>query len=1169
MATDAQPTSLNFAFLKEHDPLLLQLCAAAERNYPGDPNTTLLKLRQFGEALAQQVAAAFGIDSGPESSQADLLAILQRQGHIDRDVAGLLHALRREGNDAAHRFTASTAQAKEALKLARSTAIWFHRAFGKSNGGFKPGPFQEPTGTDYRAAASALESQVALRTAEAIAATELAAQERARREAAEQQAAIALNEKGLWEQLAQEEERERLALHAAFDARLEAIRAEAQRAAPAQSQAVVQAVTLATTQIVLDEDETRVLIDAQLRAAGWEADSESLRFSKGARPEGGKNRAIAEWPTASGPADYVLFRGLTPLAVVEAKKFATDVSTVVEQSERYSLGFEPAGAATPPQPPSWTPAQGPFEGWPALHLPPGSRYRVPFVFATNGRSFHRQLLTKSGVWFRDVRRASNSASALPGWHTPEGLQTLLEQDKDAAEHQLAQEPFGYLNLRDYQVKAVRAVEAAIAAGRREALVAMATGTGKTRTVIGLVYRLLKAKRFNRILFLVDRTSLGEQAQNAFKDTRLEQNQLFTDIYDVKEIGDAVPDTATKVHVATVQGMVRRLFANGIDGLPIDRYDCIVIDEAHRGYILDREMGEGELEFCDEGDYISTYRRVLDQFDAVKIALTATPAQHTTEIFGLPVYTYSYTEAVIDGWLVDHEPPIRLRTKLSSEGIHFQAGAQVQLFNTLGDTRSAVLPDELEFDVDAFNRLVITQNFNRVVCAELAKAIDPMAEGKTLIFCANDQHADLVVQLLKTALEAEHGPINDKTVMKITGRSDKPAALIRRYKNESLPKIAVTVDLLTTGIDVPAISNIVFLRRVRSRILYEQMLGRATRLCPEIGKESFRIFDAVDIYDALDPVSTMKPVVQNARIPLKQLIAELQHEKAHQTVIGQHAVSGAAITHADEVRGQILVRMRSMLRRARRLSEERPAVAQALDQLRLLTQVETEHLASHLKSLPMAELRAFLAQHGPVFDELNGLNGAPRGVDQVVSHHEDELLSVEHGYGAYERPEDYLEAFRQFISDNVNKIAALEIVVTRPRELTRADLRELLVELAKHQFTDKSLQAAWKQARNEDIAATIIGYIRQLAIGSPLMPFATRVDRAVAKLLGGRQWTPPQRKWLDRIAKTLKESVAVDPSAFNVGAYANHGGFKALDAAFDGQAQTILRDLEEAVWDDAA
>ena len=153
---------------------------------------------------------------------------------------------------------------------------------------------------------------------------------------------------------------------------------------------------------------------------------------------------------------------------------------------------------------------------------------------------------------------------------------------------------------------------------------------------------------------------------------------------------------------------------------------------------------------------------------------------------------------------------------------------------------------------------LTEPFNKVVCDELVNHIDPQLPGKTLIFCATDRHADMVVDLLKRAYQEQYGAIEDDAIKKITGASDKPLQLIRRYKNEKLPNIAVTVDLLTTGIDVPEISNLVFIRRVNSRILYEQMLGRATRKCDEIGKEIFHIFDAVDLYRHLADVSTMKP-----------------------------------------------------------------------------------------------------------------------------------------------------------------------------------------------------------------------------------------------------------------------------------------------------------------------
>ena len=192
--------------------------------------------------------------------------------------------------------------------------------------------------------------------------------------------------------------------------------------------------------------------------------------------------------------------------------------------------------------------------------------------------------------------------------------------------------------------------------------------------------------------------------------------------------------------------------------------------------------------------------------------------------------------MIEGYLVDHDAPHRLPTKLSTEGIHYKKGDTVVRYDPVtGEvTNSELLEDELDFDVDAFNRQVITEPFNRTVLNEIACDIDPESpdvQGKTLIFAANDDHADLIVKILKE-IYTEMGVDND-AIMKITssvggGNKKKVKDAIKRFKNERFPSIVVTVDLLTTGIDVPAITTLVFMRRVKSRILFEQMLGRATR-----------------------------------------------------------------------------------------------------------------------------------------------------------------------------------------------------------------------------------------------------------------------------------------------------------------------------------------------------
>jgi type I restriction enzyme R subunit len=232
---------------------------------------------------------------------------------------------------------------------------------------------------------------------------------------------------------------------------------------------------------------------------GWLADSEVLKYSKGTRPEKGKNLAIAEWPTASGPADYAFFVGLTPVAAGEAKRKNIDVSGALQQAKRYSRSFAISADM-----------RSPGGAW--------GEYRIPFVFSSNGRPYLRQLATRSGIWFCDVRRPDYLGHVLDGWYTPEGLTALLKRDEEKSRQQLAVAPFDYgFQLRPYQQAAIRAIESGIGDGLREMLVAMATGTGKTKISIALIYRLLKAQRFRRVLFLVDREALGEQATNAFKD----------------------------------------------------------------------------------------------------------------------------------------------------------------------------------------------------------------------------------------------------------------------------------------------------------------------------------------------------------------------------------------------------------------------------------------------------------------------------------------------------------------------------------------------------------------------------------------------------------------------------------------------------------------------------
>ncbi len=1125
----------NFEMLRAYEPQLWRLGALAERYFAEDPNTSLLKLRQLAELLTQSLAARAGLFVSQEESQYELIRRLQAEGLLPREIKQVLDRIRVTGNAANHALEGDHAMALAALKLCWQLSLWFHRTFKQAD--FRSGPFVPPAPPAEAAKGpESDELQRELATLRQAVAEHQALHEQVRLELQTTQTQLTSlgEERAVWEQIATESDRDK----ARLAEQLARLQSQAQAAPQGAVSRFVASATQAATLVQLDEVETRRIIDQQLRLAGWEVDSAVLRFSKGARPVRGRNLAIAEWPCEGYSADYVLFRGLVPLAVVEAKRGLKDVSADLQQAKRYSRTFTPSADT-----------QLHSQNWGAA-----SEFRVPFVFATNGRPYLRQLSTKSGIWFCDLRRSDNRSTALDGWYTPDGLSNLLSQDESRAHAELAHAPFNYgFPLRHYQQAAIQAAESCIARGQREILLAMATGTGKTKTCIALIYRLLKAQRFRRILFLVDRSALGEQAANAFKDTRMERLQTFADTFGIKELEVSVPDADTAVHIATVQGVMRRVLfpAEGTAPPTVDQYDCIVIDECHRGYTLDREMSDTELGFRGFEDYISKYRRVLDYFDAVKIGLTATPALHTTEIFGPPVYSYSYREAVVDGYLVDYEPPLQIHTQLTERGMTWRVGEEVKVYDAHRHQIDLFkAPDEITLKVEDFNRKVITRPFNEAVCSYLAQEIDPGGLRKTLVFCVNSDHADLVVDVLKAAFVAQYGSVEDDAVIKITGNADKPLELIRRYRNERLPNVAVTVDLLTTGVDVPEICNLVFLRQVNSRILFDQMLGRATRLCDFDGeaKDTFRVFDAVRLFEAIGDMTDMKPVVVNPKVNF----AQLEHELVH--------------ADSDAVRELVRDQFLAKLQVKKRHLDDRAA-----QDFETRTGLRPDEFVKQLKALSLNEVVAWFTQHPDLGDILDR-KPAGSACPVYVSDHPDELLRVERGYGQADKPEDYLDAFKAFIASHGNELPALMAVLTRPRDLTRKELKALILALDQAGYTEARLATAWREASNQDIAARIVGYIRQAALGDALVPYSERVDHALQALLarppGGKPWTGPQRDWLKRIAAQTKANLLVDRDAMDdpdLLFKREGGGFARLDKLFNGQLQPVLDAFNDALW----
>ncbi len=344
----------------------------------------------------------------------------------------------------------------------------------------------------------------------------------------------------------------------------------------------------------------------------------------------------------------------------------------------------------------------------------------------------------------------------------------------------------------------------------------------------------------------------------------------------------------------------------------------------------------------------------------------------------------------------------------------------------------------------------------------------------------------------------------------------------------------------------AITNLVFLRRVNSRILYEQMIGRATRQCPEIGKEVFRIFDAVDLYTNLQHLTDMKPVVVNPAISFEQLIGELAGAQAQ--------------AERDAIREQLIVKLR---RRLKHLSPE------TRDRVEAVAGETPEAVLARVQSIAGPDLSLWAKSYpalGPILDWRSD-DGTPRLVP--ISYHGDEVVAVTRGYGEAERPEDFLDGFTAFVRDNVNTIAALKVVVQRPRDLTRAQLRELRLERDKRGFSEANLRRAWSDAKNEEIAASIVGFVRQAAIGDPLVPYAERVQAAMRRIMASRPWTDPQRRWLKRIGDQVAAEIVVDRDALDRPPFDADGGFTRLNKVFGGALESVLADVNEELWRESA
>jgi type I restriction enzyme R subunit len=532
----------NFDFLSKEFPALATFGNQAESYCKDDSNSALIKVGMIGESIVGMIYSFTGVEEPADQKAVMKINRLASEGYLPQQIVSVLHEMRKARNRAVHDGYESVQLASDLVRIAYSVCLWFAMAFGREQ--YKMRPYAEPVDDK-----SGTASDVPKKTSDA--------------------------------------EDEKLAKEAKKQAKVAPKVTKAER---------VKRVLEAENQRPKTEKETRLLVDAAMRDAGWEADTETIRHSKGARPKKGHNMAIAEWPTDSSIGDgayvdYAFFVDETMVGTVEAKAERKDVLSVLDvQCKDYSSHIRQVDRKY-------------------ITIEYDGRYQVPFTFATNGQPYLKQYETKSGIWSLDLRDPSNAPKPLRGWPRPQALMRMLQEDVKAANRRLADEPYDLLrdkdglNLRDYQIKAVAAAEQAVIAGKPSALIAMATGTGKTRTALATIYRFLATDRFRRILFLVDRDALGEQAEDAFRDVKIEQLMALDKIYEVKGLDSAEINPETRISIATVQSMVKRImYDDGEGNKPaVTDFDLVIVDAVtvynpKTGELINGEELEDELDF---------------------------------------------------------------------------------------------------------------------------------------------------------------------------------------------------------------------------------------------------------------------------------------------------------------------------------------------------------------------------------------------------------------------------------------------------------------------------------------------------------------------------------------------------------------------------------------------
>jgi type I restriction enzyme R subunit len=912
------------------------------------------------------------------------------------------------------------------------------------------------------------------------------------------------------------------------------------------------------------EAKARKEIDRLLAAAGWQV-QDMAGLDLGAGP----GVAVREFPLTTGAADYVLFVDRKAVGAVEAKPAGTTLSGVAEQSSKYLVGLPP---------------NIPHVGEP-----------LPFAYESTGVE----------TAFRDLRDPEPRPRRVFAFHRPETLAAWLAEPDTLRTRLRRLPPLNTAGLRRCQVEAIRGLEQSLAEDRPRALVQMATGSGKTYTAVSAVYRLIRHARVRRVLFLVDRSNLGRQTLREFQQyVTPDDGRKFGELYNIQHLTSNTLDPVSRVCITTIQRLYSMLrgeaeydAANEEPSLfdlaptaerprevaynasiPIETFDLIVSDECHRSiYHL--------------------WRQVLEYFDAYIVGLTATPSKQTLGFFSNNLVTeYSHERAVADGVNVGYDV-YRIRTQITEAGSTVEAGHYIDRRDKLTrQTRWEQLDEDLDYTASQLDRAVVAPDQIRTVIRtfrdRLFTDIFPGRSEvpKTLVFAKDDSHAEDIVRIIWE----EFGKGNEfckKITYRTTG--EKPEDLIASFRNSYNPRIAVTVDMISTGTDIKPLECLLFMREVRSRVYFEQMKGRGTRtidetdlaaVTPDAGhKARFVIVDAVGVCEG--DKTDSRPLERKPSVAFDKLLQSValgvRDEDTLTTLAGRLARLDRQIDEGERARIHKIAGGLTLREAANRLLD---AVDpdRRLQEARALYQTEAPsdaQLAAAGEALVQAACAPF---DSPKLRDL--LVEIKRQSEQIIDTvSQDVLLDAGYDAQAKDKARAVVDTFRRFIEENKDELTALELIYSRPygqRRLTYAEIRELAEAIARPPYglTPERVWQAYEQlerarvrgAGPQKLLTNLVSLVR-FAVGEAdeLVPFPETVEARFrswleAQAQAGRLFTPEQMEWLEMIRDHIATSLTIGVDDLQLTPFHERGGAFKVHELFGGEMEGILEELNEVL-----